>query len=123
MSLSSMQWLSLYAKVVEISAVAAGLLFVIQWTWYSPWWRDIVGRTVIAEAAAVLLSIMPGLVESFFDLTSLEKEELRWFNVSAVALIPIIYIWRVYVWHRLPHTGKNLMERWRARRIIKGGTD
>lgn len=113
--MSGVWWLDLYAKVVEIAALTLGAAFVVQYTWYSPWWRDAVGLTIVAEVVAVWLSVAPSVIESFFSLTQAERSSIRWMNISFVALVPIIFAWRILVWRKLPH-GMNLLERWRSRR-------
>lgn len=118
--MSGVQGLVLYARIVEISALVTGVLFVLQYTWYSPWWRDVVGRTMVAEAVAVFLSVAPGTIENFLNLTYAERVDLEWVNVSFVALIPVIYVWRMFVWQRLPH-GTHLLGRWKANRKKKRG--
>lgn len=107
-------------RSVEIAALVLAVLFVAQYTWYSPWWRDPIGRTVVAEAVAVFLSLAPGLFESYFTLTTTEYVVMLWFNFAFIALIPAIFAWRILVWHKLPH-GMNLRQRRSAERKKKRG--
>lgn len=118
--MTEIQWLSLYAKSVEVAALVMAGLFIIQYTWYSPWWRDAVGRTIVLMDAAVFLSVAPAVIESYFPLTVAEKVTAHWVNVSFIALIPVIFLWRIAVWRRMSH-GPNFLERRRAGRNNRRG--
>ncbi len=96
-----------YAEVSEIAATFMVLAFVVQWTYYSPWWKDPVGRTFVYKDVALFLALAPLVVNTFFHFTLLELKWLQWFDVSAIALIPVILGWRMIVWHRINKGRRN----------------
>jgi hypothetical protein len=85
---------------VVYAATALTLLFVIQYTLSSPWWRDQVGRTVVMKDVCLLALLVPSSVLMVWPhaLTPLQAE---WIGVSSIGGVAIAMAWRMAVWYRI----------------------
>lgn len=101
MTPAHIQALHAYAETAELCALVLGALFIAQYTLYSPWWRDPIGRTVVAMDLAIFFAIVPLVVQTFFRVDLHAQVFLSWFDVSCVMCVPLILAWRMLVWHRI----------------------
>lgn len=94
-------WLDVSARVVSVATLVLSLVFIVQYTVYSPWWRDQVGRTIVIEAAGIFLAVLFPTVEEFVTPTRTEQEVISWVSIGTVACIAVTLLWRIIVWHRI----------------------
>lgn len=86
-------------KFVTISALVFGFLFVVQYTAYSPWWRDPIGRTVVAMDLAIFCALLPLVLGTFFHFTYREELTVAWISIGALGAVSVIEAWRMVVWY------------------------
>lgn len=82
------------------AAAFSVLLFTAQWTFSSPWWRDPVGRTVVAKDVALLVLLVPAcciLVDPHL------VTPLQWAVIGTASTggIFVVMAWRCVVWWRI----------------------
>lgn len=93
-------WLSDTGDVVVWAATISVVLFVVQYTLSSPWWRDPVGRTVVAKDCALLCLLIPAvLVMVWPGLLDPVAGEIV--GVTSLALVAAAMLWRSVVWWRI----------------------
>lgn len=75
------------------------LLFVVQYTYLSRWWRSPVGRMIVALDAC--LFVVMALLAA--QLAGAGVSAIGFLGVEAVALlgVPVVIVWRMAVWERL----------------------
>lgn len=82
------------------AATASVVWFVLQYTLSAPWWRDPVGRTVIAKDLALLCLLIPACIllawPSIFTQTDDEVIDL-----VSLGLVTVTMAWRSVVWWRI----------------------
>lgn len=93
-------WLLEAIKVTVWTSTASVLWFVLQYTLTSPWWRDPVGRTVIAKDGALLVLLVPSCLLLVWPqlFTMAERAAIE---LASLALITVFMAWRSVVWWRI----------------------
>lgn len=94
--------------VAEKVALAAGLVSVAAWiavyTVTARWWRDPIGRTLVALAVLLAgLCVHPAL-RVFFGLGG---SAATWADVALTGLVTPVMAWRIVVWVRLSRAGRH----------------
>lgn len=91
----------------EAAVLVTVLAFVIQYTWYAPWWRDPLGRTIVIKDLCLVAAIAPMLVLRWL----LQNDPgwltfFRWLSLAMVAAIAPVMIWRMVVWRKIHRKGR-----------------
>ena len=93
-------------KVTEVASLVTIAAFVAYYTRLVPWWKNPIGRTIVAKDLALILVLMPSALSIFFHFNRLTSYVAAWFDIAAFALVPVIMVWRIIAWHRLDRLGK-----------------
>lgn len=89
-------------RVVVLAALASTVLFVAVYSKLAAWWRNPIGRSIVAVDAAVFLALLPIALSLFFTFSRLTSEIASGLDLAAVTAIPVTMCWRIYAWLRLP---------------------
>lgn len=87
-------------KAGVVSAAAAIVLFIVQYTVSAPWWLDPVGRTVVAKDAALLVLVGPNCLSIFWP-SLVSPMIIAWADISSLFLVAGLLAWRCIVWYRI----------------------
>jgi hypothetical protein len=72
--------------------------------WYSiwaPWWRNAVGRAIVALDSAIALATLPTVIGLDFGASVVASPFFSWLTVCAFACIPVITCWRMVIVYRV----------------------
>jgi hypothetical protein len=100
------------------------LIFVVQYTLSAPWWRDPVGRTVVAKDICLLFLLIPACILLVWPhaFTPMEVAVIDLISLGGVA---VVMVWRCVVWFKInppwpfPHKSgepRTHLPRWLPRR-------
>jgi hypothetical protein len=94
-----------------IASTVSVLLFVLQYTFTSPWWDDPLGFTVVAKDLALLILLVPASLLLVWPhlLTPLGAIITE---VTSLALITMTMVWRSVVWYRIKKPWPALVMVW-----------
>lgn len=88
----------LAGRVVVEAIFYVGLASIVAVSLFWRWWRDILGWSVIASTAALVIAVIPGMIRIWFGPAVVTTHPwLTWVTIAALALDPVITAWRVWV--------------------------
>jgi hypothetical protein len=93
-------------KIAEIASLVSISAFVGYYTMIAHWWKNPVGRTIVAKDLALILVFLPSVLSMFFRFNRLTSYIAAWIDVGSFALVPVIMTWRIIVWRRLHRLGR-----------------
>ena len=93
-------------KIVEVASVVTIVVFILCYSRWAAWWRNAIGRTIVYKDIALILVLIPSILSIFVDFNRLTSHIAAWFDVGAFALVPVIMIWRVFVFRKIHQAGK-----------------
>jgi hypothetical protein len=83
-------------------AVIAGFLSLVGWvvvyTRLAKWWKNSIGRTLVAKTLLLAALLVPTALSLFFKFNRLTSYVAGWVDVSLIGLISPVMIWRSVVW-------------------------
>lgn len=88
-------------RATEVAAVASIIAFVAYYTYLAPWWRDPIGRTIVAKDLALVLALIPGILSIFLHMSRSTSYVVAWIDVGMLAAITGVMAWRIAVWHQI----------------------
>lgn len=89
-----------------IADIAAVILFTVVYSVLAPWWKNPIGRTLVALDILVGLAVLPSVFALFFHFSRLSSRLAAWFDVAIFAAIAVLLLLRIPLWIRL-HRDKN----------------
>lgn len=95
--------INLWLRISELSVIVIILLFLAQYTAYSPWWRDPVGRTIVIKDGVMLLIALPAVLSVWFNFNRFGSHAAGWVQVGALLGATVIMLWQVAVWYQVKH--------------------
>ena len=95
-------------KVVEIASVVTIAAFILCYSRWAPWFRNPIGRTIVLKDFALILVLLPSILSIFFSFNRLTSHIAAWFDVGSLALVPIIMIWRIFVFRKIHHDARRI---------------
>lgn len=95
-------------KAVIVASQVATLGFVLVYTSVAKWWANVIGRTIVLLDVSLFFALLPVTLTIFFHLSRLESQLGGAMDLAAFTAIPVIMLWRIYVWLRLRRVGKGL---------------
>ncbi len=98
-----MQWMVLCMKTGLIAGFVSLTGWVVLYSFLADWWRNPVGRTLVAKTALVAGLFVAPVLSIFFRL---DIYIAGWTDVALVGLVTPVMIWRSLVWWRLHKAGK-----------------
>jgi uncharacterized BrkB/YihY/UPF0761 family membrane protein len=93
-------------KVVEVASVVTIAAFIACYSRWAPWHRNPIGRTIVLKDVALMLVLIPSILSIFINFNRLTSHIAAWFDVGSFALVPIIMVWRIFVFRRIHQDGK-----------------
>ena len=94
-------------KVAEVASVITIAVFVACYSLWAPWWRNPIGRTIVFKDIALLLVLIPSLLSIFINFNRLTSHIAAWFDVAAFTAVPVIMVWRVFVFRKIHRDGNS----------------
>lgn len=76
------------------------LWWILQYTLSAPWWKDDVGRTIVAKDACLLGLLVPSCMEQIWPAL-IDPFEALTIEVCVCAGICVTMAWRIEVWWRI----------------------
>lgn len=98
-------WLTLAFKVAVIAAFLSIAAFVAVYSRLAPWWRNPIGQTIVVKDVIIAILLVPSILSLFFHLNRITSEAAGWFDVTLIAAITPVMLWRIHVWRRIRHNG------------------
>lgn len=98
--------LTLALKIGLISGFASLTAWIALYTALAKWWRNPIGRTLVAKTVLIALLFIPTSLSLFFDLSRLDSYIAGWTDASLIGLVTPVMLWRCLVWWRLDKAGR-----------------
>jgi len=99
------QILILAFKIVEVASVVTIAAFVACYSKWARWWANAIGRTLVFKDIALVLVLVPSILSIFIDFSRFTSRIAGWFDVAAFALVPVIMLWRTWVFWKIHKAG------------------
>lgn len=99
------QWLILALKVALISGFVSLVAWVVLYSVLADWFRNPIGRTLVAKTALVAGMFVPSILSLFFHLSGHDSYIAGWVDVTLIGLVTPVMWWRCLVWVRLHRAG------------------
>jgi hypothetical protein len=99
-------WLVLALKIALVSGFASLAGWIVLYTILAPWWRNPVGRTLVAKTTLIALLFIPTTLSLFFNLSRLDSYIAGWTDMALIGLVTPVMIWRSLVWVKLHRAGE-----------------
>jgi hypothetical protein len=100
------QWVIFWYKVVVIAGLLTIPAFVICYSRWAVWWRDPVGRTIVAKDLLLAFALIPVGLSLFLSFSRLTSRVAAWTDIALIGLISPVMIWRIVVFWRLHRQGQ-----------------
>lgn len=85
------------------------MLFLVVYTRFAAWWKNPVGRTIVALDVALLLLLIPDTIKLALgrQLPFFLSAAWGWIIVGDIFFIGLIALSRVWVWRKIWKAGKS----------------
>lgn len=103
--MSEDQWIVLLFKIVLISGILSIVTWIAVYTRLAKWWRNAIGRTLVAKSLLLAGLLIPSALSLFFHLNRLTSHLAAWADVTLIGAITPVMIWRTAVWLRESRKG------------------
>lgn len=103
--MSQDQVIVLAFKVVEVASVVTIAAFIAYYSYAAAWWKNPIGRTIVAKDIALILVLVPSILSIFFQFNRLTSHIAAWFDMGSFAMVPVIMCWRVIVFRKIHRAG------------------
>lgn len=104
--MSQEAWLVLALRAALICGFASLVAWIALYSWLAPWYRNPIGRTLVAKTALVALMFIPSMLSLFFHMNRLDSYIAGWVDVGLIGLVTPVMIWRCFVWLKLHKAGR-----------------
>jgi hypothetical protein len=88
-------------RVVVTSALASNAAFLAVYTSLARWWRNSIGRTIVAVDFAVFLALLPVALSLYFTFSRLDSRLAAGLDLASITAIPVTMCWRIWTWLHL----------------------
>jgi hypothetical protein len=99
-------WLVLALKAALVSGFLSLAGWVGLYSALADWWRNPIGRTLVAKTALIALLFIPTALSLFFNLNRLDSYIAGWTDAALIGLVSPVMWWRSAVWWRLHRAGR-----------------
>lgn len=99
-------WLILVLKVALISGFCSLAAWVVLYSVLAPWWKNPIGRTLVAKTALIAALFVPSILGLFFHLGRQDSYIVGWIDVGLIGLVTPVMLWRSAVWWKLHRAGR-----------------
>jgi hypothetical protein len=98
-------WLVLALKIALIAGFCSLAGWVVLYSFLAAWWRNPIGRTLVAKTTLIAGLFVPSILSLFFRLNRLDSYVAGWVDVALIGLVTPVMGWRCYVWVKLHRAG------------------
>lgn len=98
-------------KIAEVSGLVTIAGFITCYSYWAPWWKDEIGRTIVVKDLLLVLAFVPTLLSVFFRFNEMASRVVAWFDFAVIALISPVMIWRTVVFWKIHRAGKRGRDR------------
>jgi hypothetical protein len=99
-------WIILAFKIADLAGFASLTAWIIQYSLHGKWWRNDVGRTLVAKTALIAALLVPAALSLFFHLNRLNSHIVAWVDVCLLGLVTPVMIWRMVVFRKIYRRGQ-----------------
>lgn len=99
-------WMILVLKVGLISGFVSLTGWVVLYSALAAWWRNPIGRTLVAKTVLIALLFIPTAMSLFFNLNRLDSYIAGWADAALIGLVTPVMLWRSLLWWRLHQAGR-----------------
>jgi hypothetical protein len=100
------QWLVLTLRVALIAGFVSLVGWIVLYSVLADWWKNPIGRTLVAKTALIAGLFVPSILALFFRLGRQDSYIAGWVDVGLIGLVTPVMCWRSLVWWRLHRAGK-----------------
>jgi hypothetical protein len=93
----------LLLKIGVISGFVTLVAWIVVYSRLAAWWRNAIGRTLVAKTALIAALMVPFALSLFFHLNRLNSRVVGWVDTSLILAITPVMIWRIAVWLKISH--------------------
>jgi hypothetical protein len=105
--MSQDQLIILLFKIILLIDEAAVLTFTGIYTALAPWWKTVIGRTIMRLDILLGLALIPTTLSLFFQFSRLTSHIAAWVDIGIFILIAAELFWRSATWVRIHHRGES----------------
>lgn len=98
-------WIVLCLKIALVSGFVSLAGWIALYTALAPWYRNPIGRTLVAKTALVAAMFVPSILSLFFHLSRRGSLVAGWVDVVLIGLVAPVMWWRSIIWVRLHRAG------------------
>jgi hypothetical protein len=103
---NEIQWITLALKIVLVSGFVSLVTWVAVYTRLAAWWRNPVGRTLVAKTLLIAGMFVPSILSLFFRLNRQDSLIAGWVDVVLIGAVTPVMLWRTAVWLHLNRTDR-----------------
>lgn len=92
-------WMIDALQVVLISGFCSLVMWVVVYTLLAPWWRNPIGRTLVAKTVLIAALLVPTTIGLYFP--HINHVAWTWVDIVLIGLITPVMLWRTIVWLKL----------------------
>ena len=96
-------WLILALKIALISGFASLVAWVVLYSALASWWRNPIGRTLVAKTTLIAGLFASAILGMFFRVNPWIA---GWTDVATAGLVAPVMLWRCAVWLQLHRAGR-----------------
>lgn len=101
------QWLTLLGNILIIVIFCTSALFTPVVSLYWPWWKNGLGRSIVAKAIAMALVFLFPMLHVLFG-AEFKSIGYQWFELACFGMVPVIFVWRAVAIWRLQRKSANV---------------
>ena len=99
--------ITLCFKIILLTNLAAIFAFIGIYTKLAPWWKDVIGRSIVTFDILLGMAFIPSIVSLFWHINRLTSYVMAWIDVGIFTLIAATMIWRCLTWVRVHKNSEN----------------
>jgi uncharacterized membrane protein len=88
-------------KIILLTNIASIFAFVGIYTKLAPWWRDVIGRSIVFLDVLLGAAFIPSAISLFWQLNRLTSHIVAWIDIGIFTLIAGGMISRCVTWIRI----------------------
>lgn len=104
------QWIIFLFRIACVSIELTVIAFIVIYTLLAPWWRNVLGRSIVTIDALLGMAFIPSVLSLFFDFNRLTSRIAAWADIVVFFAIAGVMLWRCWIWIRIHRKKKGLLE-------------
>ena len=88
-------------KIVLLANIAAILAFTGIYTRFAPWWKNIIGRSIVILDLLLGAALIPSVISLFWNLNRADSHIIAWVDLGIFTLIALTMATRCITWIRI----------------------